>query len=321
MTTSSRPSQPAPPAQPSAAASPLPAARTDVAALRGQVTQLRGQVESAESAEARSNATAQWAAARDQIRTALLGVQPDDLFTGLEANVPLVLLPVRLETSFAVDGSSLLHVRIFPDDLHIDGHDEELTSIEAALGAAMWAAPADILAFGETAPAPPPGPDLPDGRRARWVSLVNMLGGPRAAWVAHATRPAQSAGGATPATPATKPQAYVRPAMARALPDRWLVRAYAGGAAVGQAWTSPVGVDLHMAPDPQATSSASASTTGTSTGAGAGAGTGARARARARQAPARPVPARALARPPEPAHPRRAQPAAGCRASIRKCSG
>jgi hypothetical protein len=268
MTTSSGPSQPAPPAKPSAAASPLPAARTNVAALRGQVTQLRGQAESAESVEARSNATAQWAAARDQIRTALLGVQPDDLFTGLEANVPLVLLPVRLETSFAVDGSSLLHVRIFPDDLHIDGHDEELTSTEAALGAAMWAAPADVLAFGETAPAPPPGPDLPDGRRARWVSLVNMLGGPRAAWVAHATRPAQSAGGAAPAALATKPQAYVRPAVARALPDRWLVRVYAGGAVAGQAWTSPVGVDLHMAPDPQATSSASASTTGTSTGTG-----------------------------------------------------
>jgi hypothetical protein len=270
MTTPNGPAQPAPPAQPSTPASPLPAARTDVAALRGQVTQLRSQVESAESAEARSDTAAQWAAARDQIRTALLGVQPDDLFTGLEANVPLVLLPVRLETSFAVDGSSLLHVRIFPDDLHIDGHDEELTSTESALGAAMWAAPADILAFGETAPVPLPGPDLPDGRRARWVSLVNMLGGPRAAWVAHATRPAQSAGGTTPATPATKPQAYVRPAVARALPDRWLVRAYAGGAVAGQAWTSPVGVDLHMAPDPQATSSAGASATGTSTGAGAG---------------------------------------------------
>jgi hypothetical protein len=267
MTTSSGPSRPAPPAQPSAAASPLLAARTDVAALRGQVTQLRAQVESAESAEARSDTTAQWAAARDQIRTALLGVQPDDLFAGLEANVPLALLPVRLETSFAVDGSSLLHVRIFPDDLHIDGHDEELTSTEATLGAAMWAAPADLLAFGETAPAPPPDPDLPDGRRARWVSLVNRLGGPRAAWVAHATRPAQSAGVTTPAAPATKSQAYVRPAVARALPDRWLVRVYAGGTVVGQAWTSPVGADLHMAPDPQATSSAIASTGGPGTGA------------------------------------------------------
>ena len=272
MTTSSGLSQPASPAQPSAAAGALSAARTNLAALRGQVTQLRGQVESAETAQARSNTSAQWAAAREQIRTRLLGVQPDDLFNGLEANVPLVLLPVRLETSFAVDGSSLLHVRIFPDDVHIDGHDEELTATEAALGAAMWAGSADILAFGETPPTPPPGPDLPDGRRARWVSLVRMLGGPRAAWVARATRPAQSAGGATAATPATKPQAYVRPAVARGLPDRWLVRAYTGGAVIGQAWTSPVGVDLHMAPDPQATSAAGATTTGT--GAEGATGTG-----------------------------------------------
>jgi hypothetical protein len=78
--------------------------------------------------------------------------------------------------------------------------------------------------------------------------LVRLLGGPRAAWVARATRPGtpQAAAMGTP-----KPQAYVRPPVARALPDRWLMRAYTGTAVIGEAWTAPVAPDPHLAPDPQ----------------------------------------------------------------------
>ena len=231
---------------------------SDVGRLRTQVSALRGEVEAADAAPDRTKAIATWTAAQDRIRAALQQIDPVDLFAGLDAQVPLALLPVRLETRFADPGTDVLHVRIFPDDVHIDGHDDELTDTEAALGAALWAAPNDLPADGETTPAEPPAPDTSTGRTALWSQLVTLLGGPRAAWVAHATRPAPDG---TAPTPTTKPQAYVRPPVARALPDRWLVRAYVGGSVVGEAWTSPVGVDLHLAPDPASVPDGAASTT------------------------------------------------------------
>ena len=170
-----------------------------------------------------------------------------DLFAGLDAQVPLALLPVRLETRFADPGTDVLHVRIFPDDAHIDGHDSELTDTEATLGAALWAAPNDLLAAGEAAPADPPRrTPRTAGRRAGASSSRCSAARGRPGWPTRPGLPPM----APPPSPTTKPQAYVRPPVARALPDRWLVRAYVGGAVVGEAWTSPVGVDLHLAPDP-----------------------------------------------------------------------
>jgi hypothetical protein len=45
---------------------------------------------------------------------------------------PVVLFPVRLETRFFVqaDGGSELRVRVYPDNVHIDSHEPELTAEE-----------------------------------------------------------------------------------------------------------------------------------------------------------------------------------------------
>ena len=230
---------------PDAGGTPMAALVTDVTALRVQAGALRAQVEATPTPTMRVGQLTTWAATRDRIRQSIIGIHPTDLFAGLDAQVPLALLPVRLETRFAEAGTDVLHVRIYPDDLHVDGHDPELTTLETSLGSAMWAAPADLLVDGETAPADAPPTDSATGRRAFWSSLVTLLGGPRAAWVAQATRPGGTG-------PTAKPQAYIRPAVARALPDRWLVRAYVGEAVVAEAWTTAVGVDLHLGPDPQA---------------------------------------------------------------------
>ena len=52
---------------------------------------------------------------------------------------PLALFPVRLETRFFAqpDGSSELRVRVYPDKVHLDSHEEELTALREAVGRAL----------------------------------------------------------------------------------------------------------------------------------------------------------------------------------------
>ncbi|HLM89527.1 MAG TPA: hypothetical protein VK284_10960 [Streptosporangiaceae bacterium] len=117
----------------------------------------------------------------------------------LDAAYPIALLPVRLETRFA---GSLLHVRIFPDDIWADTHEPELTAPELADGNAYLAAKAAGLA----------------AEQAAWGVLVSRWTAPRAAWIARAV----AAG-----SPPTRAESWTRAAQAL-LPAQWVVRAYQG---------------------------------------------------------------------------------------------
>lgn len=232
---------------------PLADMQRTVADLRTTVEGTRASMEAAPTPDQRLAHANDLVAARTNIQRLIDQISPTALVSNLDATVPLALLPVRVETRFADAGTDLLHVRIFPDDLHTDGHDPELTDTEATLGKALWDAPNDLPAAGE-APPTTPATDATDGRRARWAALVSLYGGPRAAWIARVTRPVPAADGTiTVPQPAGKARAYVRPPVARALPDRWLVRAFVGDTVVGEAWSNAVRADLHLAPDPAAT--------------------------------------------------------------------
>src|SRR5947208_2202733 len=66
---------------------------------------------------------------------------PDELQTELCASDrPLALLPVRLETRFFLqaDSSYELRVRVYPDKIHIDSHETELTASEQEWGKHYW---------------------------------------------------------------------------------------------------------------------------------------------------------------------------------------
>src|SRR5215469_14735074 len=58
-----------------------------------------------------------------------------------DPGLPLVLLPVRIETAYlpGAAGTDLV-VCVYPDDIHVDTHEPELTAAELAAGTAYWQA-------------------------------------------------------------------------------------------------------------------------------------------------------------------------------------
>ncbi len=166
----------------------------------------------ADAVRARDRAWVEQQAVHERLGEALGRLLGRDL--ELEADVPLVLLPVRIEVRSTPDLASL-RVRLFPDALHTQALDEGLTPDEAAAGQAYWSA---VWVDGD--------PQTP------WADLVRAVGQRRAPWVAEALRPEnlgdRPAG--QPRLPDVTP-AGLRPAVARTLPDRFFVRVEQDGAA------------------------------------------------------------------------------------------
>lgn len=137
----------------------------------------------------------------------------------LDAGVPLMLLPVRIETRFV---AGALLIRIDPDVLHHDMHVGVLRSDEKALATRFWA---DVAAAGNDAGA----------RSAAWQALAAALGPWRAAWVARAVKAGVAAG-----------PDRGRPAVARLLPARWQARVWFGGKCVVLGWSNKVRAPLRL---------------------------------------------------------------------------
>jgi hypothetical protein len=174
-------------------------------------------------------------------------------------NVPLVLLPVRLETRFfTLDGDvTELRVRIYPEKVHIDTHQPELTTDERIWGTQYWEQ--DWRA----------GSDMP-ARSEAWRTLAARFGPARAAWIARVLQPANLAQRPSVPVPPGKPppvaavfpslppvgaggeSAWRHPPQARLLPDRWIAVVHSAGqvalSVTGKDITRPIAVG----PDPRA---------------------------------------------------------------------
>ena len=166
---------------------------------------------------------------------------------------PAVLLPVRLETRFFTlpDARSELRVRVYPDTVHIDSHEPELTPEELKWGQHFWE---------ETWRA------ATDEERAKsaWRQLADRFDPPRAAWVALALkplnpddRPKEPVPENKPLTkpprfpaPATKADAWTRAPFTRALPSQWTVLGYKNGRLVANVKGNPIPDSLATGPDP-----------------------------------------------------------------------
>src|SRR5262245_66138464 len=72
------------------------------------------------------------------VPAASTGTPPPALCPG---DLPLVLLPVRLETRFftLAGGAIELRVRVFPDTIHVDSNEADLTADEHTWGRHYWA--------------------------------------------------------------------------------------------------------------------------------------------------------------------------------------
>lgn len=159
------------------------------------------------------------------------------------ATLPVALLPLRLEAHFDAGVSPpLLKVRAYPDDLHLDSHEAELTDSEQTWGRhyweARWAAGADA-----------------EGEKAAWIQLAERFGPDRAAWVRRVLAPEnpKALGSAEPPrfpTVASREDAWTRAAQGRLLPQRLAVLGYRGGRRVLCAFGGPIDDPLPVGPDP-----------------------------------------------------------------------
>lgn len=170
---------------------------------------------------------------------------------------PLALLPVRLETRFFTrpDSSRELRLRVYPDKVHVDSHEVELTKPERDWGVHYWE---------QTWRA---GRD-PQAGAAAWRQLADRFGAARAAWIARVLRPdnpqdrpasAIAPEAALPVAPRFPNAATVlddeaswrRAPRADLLPDRWIAVVQSRGRPAAVAVGREIARPLTVGPDPK----------------------------------------------------------------------
>ena len=181
---------------------------------------------------------------------ALNGRRPVDDPAQLAGSTPVALLPVRVETRFIRGTAPQLLVRIYPDDIHANRHEPELTQDEETWGRSYWTQIFTVAPTSTTAV-------------DAWRSLASRFGPARAAWIAVATRPSNypprvRRGGAVPppSFPAVTRRAgpWTRPATSGTIPDRWLVLLYTGNQRVITASSAILPDPLQVGPSPAVSS-------------------------------------------------------------------
>lgn len=161
------------------------------------------------------------------------------VFDELDRELPVALLPVRLEARYLPRRDPThLCIRIFPDVIHADAHRPALSTREVDAGRSFWRTiwrVADATMIGQA--------------RA-WLAAQTSTP-QRALWVATATTPENldDADAPEPDFPQVDIDDTPRPVRAALLPDEWMVRLYDDTfTLVHTAFTGPVNPDLVMAP-------------------------------------------------------------------------
>jgi hypothetical protein len=175
--------------------------------------------------------------ARAALQTALTSWLPRDPTADaalLEAQTPIVLFPIRIETRF-MTAQRELWVRVYPDEIFADSHEPDLTQEEIKAGDDYWR-----------------HGDNPTS----WKALLTHYTPQRAAWIVFKRGPSIGITAATTDQP-SKPGAWTQAVEARLLPDRWVVLGYRGPTAgvrheVVRAFGSPILEPLALSIGPEA---------------------------------------------------------------------
>lgn len=166
---------------------------------------------------------------------------------------PLVLLPVRLETRFfpQSDGTCELRVRVYPDIIHNDSHEPELTAEELTWGKHFWEQ--RWRAAGNE-----------EREKAAWRQLADRLDPQRAAWVMRILaplnpdeRPHEPIDTDTPLpkpvrfpSPKLKEESWTRAPHTYVLPNFWTVLGYKDGRLVVNVRGRAIDDTLATGPNP-----------------------------------------------------------------------
>ena len=234
------------------------ARKAAVAADQATVKELRDELATATGHEAATLhariAAAGHRLATDQAALAAAQSQLDqflaDPLTGVDGDVPIVLLPVRVETRFVTDaGAVMLLVRVYPDDIVVDDHREALTDAEVSAATAYW----DRVWRS--------GRSDTDAHRQAFIALAGQVGAHRALWVARATAPDDTGRPDQPvpdgvslspppvlATVAHVSDQVLEGATASVMPDHWTVLAFRGGTRIQRVDGLPVHSPLQVGP-------------------------------------------------------------------------
>ena len=170
------------------------------------------------------------------------------------SNVPLMMLPVRLETRFFTLANNVteLRVRVYPDKIHLDSHEPDLLPTENEWGTHYWE---QDWRAGNDATA----------RATAWRQLADRFGPERAAWIARAlqptnARPTTPTAAGQPLNPAPifpavtvvndgKDSAWRHAPQARLMPDRWIAVLKSGTTTI-QVFGHDIARPLYVGPDP-----------------------------------------------------------------------
>jgi len=132
----------------------------------------------------------------------------------MSAPPPILMLPVRLETRFIPSGTNVqMMVRFYPDDVHIDTHERDLTQAESGWGDAFWSQ------F-----------NAGTAQLGAWNRLAHRFGPRRAAWIARVRKPDPPPLG-PPVTVGSRAESWTRAPHTNVLPDHWTVVGYSAAGA------------------------------------------------------------------------------------------
>ncbi len=168
---------------------------------------------------------------------------PDPLL--INGDRPLVLFPVRLETRFF---GQELRIRVFPDKIHVDTHEPELTTDEVVWGkhfhTLLWSAKTE------------------EAQKDAWRQLADRYGAERASWIVRQLTPTNQSDRPTKPprfpSPPMRPQTQGNETWTRAprttvLPDQWIATAFVQGTGAVTVAGNLIPDIVPVGPNPQAT--------------------------------------------------------------------